>query len=149
MEKALDYLDGKKTADFDLRSQLKVAAETGKTRNICCKYFAVDMFKKGTMHIKFYPKSMRLVERLNIYASKKKGWLPPNYGRVQYRDMKEQEQAVVDSFHGDGSNGSGAKAYGEILEAADFYLAEPTQKIPALAATVDRHLLYPKEEKLE
>ncbi len=134
LEKAFDYLDGKKEDDFDLRHRLKVAAETGETKNIRCRYFFVDFFKKGTMHIKFYPGTMRLVERLNIYASRKKGWLPPNYGRVKYEDMREREQAVVDSFHGDGGAGSGAKAYGEVLAASDFYLGDPSQKIPALMA---------------
>lgn len=134
LEKAFSYLNGEKDNDFDLRSRLKVAAETGETRNIRCKYFSVDLFKKGTMHIKYYPESMRLVERLNIYASRKKGWLPPNYGRAKYRDMEAEAKAVVDSFHGDGSDGSGVKAYEAVLAAADFYLAEPVQKMPALVS---------------
>lgn len=137
LEKAFDYLDGKRTTDFDLRSRLRVAAETGETRNIRCKYFAVDIFKKGTMHIKFFPESMRLVDRLNIYASRKKGWLPPNYGRAKYGNMREDERAVVDSFHGDGSTGSGAEAYADVLAAADFYLADPAKKMPALMAPAE------------
>ena len=134
LEKAFDYLDGGKTAEIDLRSRLRIESETGQTRNIPCKYFKIDLFKKGTMHIKFYPEAMRLVERLNIYASRKKGWLPPNYGRAKYGNMREDERAVVDSFHGDGSTGSGAEAYADVLAAADFYLADPTQKMPALMA---------------
>jgi hypothetical protein len=42
------------------------------------------------------------------------------------------EQMVVDSFHGDNTKGSGAKAYAEVMANAAFYLAEPTQKLPAL-----------------
>lgn len=134
IEKAFNYLDGGRTLDVNLQYILEAAANGGVTRNIMCKYFKIDLFKKGTMHIKFYPESMDLVERLNIYASQKKGWLPPNYGKTSYKDMQEAEQAVVDSFHGDGSEGSGAEAYAEVIRNSAFYLAEPTQKMPALMA---------------
>jgi len=132
IEKAFDYLDGGRTGEINLLSRLEGASAQGKTRNIECKYFKVDIFKKGTTHIKFYPESMPLVDRLNIYASQKKGWLPPRYGKARYKDMKPEEKAVVDSFHGDGAEGSGEKAYTEVLTNAAFYLAEPTQTLPAL-----------------
>ena len=74
------------------------------------------------------------MERLNIYASQKKGWLPPRYGKAKYTDMKPDEKAVVDSFHGDGAEGSGEKAYAAVMANASFFLAEPTQKLPALMA---------------
>lgn len=134
IEKAFDYLDGGRTDAIDLEARLKAASLEGKTRNIECKYFKVDLFKKGTTHIKFYPESMALVDRLNIYASQKKGWLPPRYGKARYKDMKPEEKAVVDSFHGDGKDGSGEKAYTTVMANAAFYLAEPTQQLPALTA---------------
>ena len=134
IEKAFDYLDGGRTDEIDLEARLKAASLEGKTRNIECKYFKVDLFKKNTTHIKFYPESMALVDRLNIYASQKKGWLPPRYGKARYKDMQPEERAVIDSFHGDESEGSGEKAYTEVMANAAFYLAEPTQKLPALAA---------------
>ena len=134
IEKAFDYLDGGRTGEINLMSRLEVASAQGKTRNIECKYFKVDLFKKGTTHIKFYPEAMDLVDRLNIYASQKKGWLPPRYGKTRYKDMDKAEKAVVDSFNGDGAEGSGEKAYTEIMANAAFYLAEPTQKLPALMA---------------
>jgi hypothetical protein len=46
--------------------------------------------------------------------------------------MKPEEKAVVDSFHGDGKDGSGEKAYTTVMANAAFYLAEPTQQLPAL-----------------
>ena len=101
IQKAFDYLDGGRTDEIDLEFRLKVASEQNKTRNIECKYFKIDLFKKGTTHIKFYPEAMDLVDRLNIYASQKKGWLPPRYGKTRYKDMKPEEKAVIDSFHGD------------------------------------------------
>ena len=134
IEKAFDYLDGGRTSEINLLSRLDGASAQGKTRNIECKYFKIDIFKKGTTHIKFYPEAMPLVDRLNIYASQKKGWLPPRYGKARYKDMAADEKAVVDSFHGDGATGSGEKAYTEVMTNAAFYLAEPTQKLPALMA---------------
>ena len=134
IEKAFDYLDGGRTDEINLLSRLEGASAQGKTRNIECKYFKIDIFKKGTTHIKFYPEAMPLVDRLNIYASQKKGWLPPRYGKARYKDMAADEKAVVDSFHGDGATGSGEKAYTEVMTNAAFYLAEPTQKLPALMA---------------
>ncbi len=134
IEKAFDYLDGGRTGEINLLSRLEGASAQGKTRNIECKYFKIDIFKKGTTHIKFYPEAMPLVDRLNIYASQKKGWLPPRYGKARYKDMAADEKAVVDSFHGDGATGSGEKAYTEVMTNAAFYLAEPTQKLPALMA---------------
>lgn len=37
--------------------------------------------------------------------------------------MDAEEKAVVDSFHGDGTEGSGEKAYSTILARANYYLA--------------------------
>ena len=132
IEKAFDYLDGGRTDEIDLSMRLQVAHDQGRTRDILCKYFKVDLFKKGTTHIKFLPEAAPLVERLNIYASQKKGWLPPNYGKSTYTNMDTAERAVVDSFHGDGTNGSGADAYESVMKNAAFYLSNPAQKMPAL-----------------
>ena len=134
LEKSLDYLGGEGPDGYDLNARLECAKQSGQTRNIQLKYFAIDIFKKGTTHIKFYPETMKLVDRLNIYASQKKGWLPPRYGKVRYKDMNDMEQMVVDSFHGNDTKGSGAKAYAEVMANAAFYLTEPTQKLPALMA---------------
>ena len=139
IEKAFDYLDGGRTDEIDLLMRLKVACNQGRTRNIECKYFKVDLFKKGTTHIKFYPEAMPLVDRLNIYASQKKGWLPPSYGKAKYKDMTPAEKAVVDSFHGDGTEGSGEKIYAEVMSNPAFYLNEPTQKFPALVGGGDSY----------
>ena len=111
---------------------MNIASETGLTKNIRCKYFSVDLYKKGTTHIKFHPEAMKIVDRLNIFASKKRGWLPPNYGKTTYGNMGSEEKAVVDSFHGSGEEGSGAEEYAEVMANASFYLAEPTQNVPML-----------------
>lgn len=134
IEKAFNYLDGGRTDDIDLDARLHTANAQGQTRNIECKYFKIDLYKKGTTHIKFLPAAMPLVDRLNIYASQKKGWLPPRYGKAAYGQMTTEEKAVVDSFHGDGSAESGAKTYATILSQAAYYLADPMQSVPALTA---------------
>lgn len=133
IEKVFDYLDGNMTADVDLYGVLKLAHSQGKTRNIDCKFFLVDMYKKGTLHIKF--KRQDLVDRFNIYCCGKKGWLPPHYGKSTYSQMSDAEKAVVDSFHGDGTPCAGEKAYGAVMARADYFLGEPKRDLPLLAAT--------------
>ena len=124
IEKSLNYLDGGLTIPVNLELQLRYANSAGKIKNIQLKYFDVSFYKKGTCHIQFT--NLELLDRLNIYASRKKSWLPPYYGRKVYQDMDAEEQAVVDSFHGDGTPGSGESDYSKVLAKADYYLAEPT-----------------------
>jgi len=130
IEKVFDYLDGDATASVELHGVLQRACEEGKTRNIGCKFFDVTLYKKGTMHIKFH--NQDLVDRFNIYCCRKKNWLPPNYGRTAYKDMSAEEQAVVDGFHGDGSEGTGKAGYQAVVTRAAYFLAEPTRKLPML-----------------
>lgn len=136
LEKAFSYLDTDRGEDTELLERLQIANAVGKTKNIYCKYFSVDLYKKGTTHIKFHPEAMKIVDRLNIYASKKRGWLPPNYGKTTYGNMGGEEKAVVDSFHGSGEEGSGEKEYAEVMANASFYLAEPTKNVPMLTSGV-------------
>lgn len=135
IEKTLDYLDAKPGSDgYALSRRIREAHECGQNRNIRLRYFDVDIFKKGTVHIKFLPTAMPIVDRLNIYASRKKNWLPPSYGKADYSNMDKAEKEVVDSFHGDGTEGSGAAAYAEVMQKRDFYLAEPVRTQLALGA---------------
>ena len=127
IEKSLNYLDGGMTEDVRLDFILQRAEQEKKTKNIHCKYFAVDFFKKGTMHIKFYPESMKLVGRFNIYASQKKGWLPPSYGKKYYSDMSQEEKEVIDSFQGE-------ESYNEVMRNATYYLNDVRQNIMMLNA---------------
>lgn len=123
IEKVFEYLDGNASAPVDLHGVLETACKEGRRQNIQCKFFSVSLFKKGTMHIKFH--NQAIVDRFNIYCSQKKNWLPPNYGRTAYADMSREEQDVVDGFNGDGTQGSGASAYAEIMTRKDYYLSEP------------------------
>lgn len=132
IEKVFNYLDGNSTAAVDLHGVLLRACEQGQTRNIPCKFFDVTLYKKGTMHIKFH--NSELVDRFNIYCCKHKGWLPPSYGKARYSNMQAEEKAVVDSFHGDGKEGSGEKVYSAVMARADYFLSEPVQTVPLLGA---------------
>ena len=118
IEKAFDYLDGGyfKGNVYDMESRLKAAYDDGETKNIECTYFLVDLFKKGTIHIKFKPEAMPLVERLNIYAAQNRGWLPPSFGKKEYKDMDKEEKEVIDSFQGE-------KEYNKVMANKDYYLS--------------------------
>lgn len=134
IEKVFEYLDGNMSAEVDLHNVLKTAHDNYQTKNIPCKFFDVTLYKKGTMHIKF--RNQELLDRFNIYCCQKKNWLPPNYGKTSYKSMTEEEKAVVDGFHADGTAGSGEAAYAKVIARRDYYLSEPTQAMPALMAPV-------------
>lgn len=130
IEKVFEYLDGNMSAPVNLHFALECAQKAGQTRNIHCKFFDVTLYKKGTMHIKFHDQS--LVDRFNIYCSRKKNWLPPNYGRTTYEEMDQEAQTVVDEFHGNGAEGSGKAAYAEIMKRQGYFLAEPGGQVLSL-----------------
>jgi len=132
IEKVFDYLDGNMTAPVSLHGALQRACDEGRTRNIQCKFFDVTLYKKGTMHIRF--RNQELVDRFNIYCSRKKNWLPPNYGKVSYADMAENEKSVIDGFHGDGTSGTGAEEYAKVMAKAAYFLSEPVKEVPLLTA---------------
>ena len=134
IEKVFDYLDGNMTTDVDLHDVPLRACEAGQTKKIPCKYFEVTLYQKGTMHIHFT--NMELLDRFNIYCGRHKNWLPPNYGKAAYTDLSQEEKAVADSFHGDGTKGSGEKAYREVHARQHYFLAEPTSDTLALIAPV-------------
>ena len=112
LEKAFNYLDGNMTADVDLMRVIENAKENPK--NIQCKYFKVTFYKKGTCHITYT--NPKLIDKLNIYAARGRKWLPPHYGKTAYKDMSEEEKAVIDDFQGE-------KAYNEVMKNSNYYLS--------------------------
>lgn len=128
IEKVFDFLDSGRT-DWPgtLDAAFQTAQEEQITKNIDTKYFTVTIYKKGTAHLVF--KDLDLLEKFNLLASQKKGWLPPNYGKKHYRDMSEKEKAVVDSFQGE-------KKYEEIMARADYYLNAGSNQMLMLSAPV-------------
>lgn len=101
LEKCLAFLqigESEYIYDIDLNNQLKDYQEQQITKKMQFKFFEVDVFKKGTMHIKF--RDLDLLKRFNIYGCQHKGWLPPSYGRKSYRDMNAEEKQVIDEYEG-------------------------------------------------
>ena len=100
IEKTLHFLDTNGTAynGDDLRAALQAAEDNGQTAKIQLHYFNATFYKKGTCHIEFT--NADVLKSFNIFASQKKGWLPPSYGKKTYHDMSTADRAVVDSFEG-------------------------------------------------
>ena len=114
IEKVFDFLDSGRTEwAGTLGDAINEAEKNGQTRNIDTKYFTATFYKKGTAHLVF--KDMDLLEKFNMFASRKKGWLPPEYGRKRYTDMSDEERQVVDSFQG-------REKYEEVMTRADYFL---------------------------
>lgn len=123
LEKALNYLDCGETSEYNLEFAIQTAIESGLTK-VACKYFTVVFYKKGTCHITFTCQSV--IDKLNIFAGRRKGWLPPRYGKIRYDDMTEEEQAVIDDF-------SGKEAYEQVCNDPGRYIVE-VEKMPLLTA---------------
>lgn len=126
IEKALNYLDNEETdSHIDIAYKLQEARDTNNFSNIHLKYFDVTFYKKGTCHITFT--NERLLKKLNIFGSQKKGWLPHGYGRRNYSEMDAEEQAVIDSFEGQA-------AYQETVNESKYYLFDINSSLPMLGA---------------
>lgn len=63
--------------------------------------FKVRIYKKGTCH--FYVKDESLLRRFNVYVSKQRQWLPPDYAMKTYQDCSTEEKRVIDEFEGEKS----------------------------------------------
>lgn len=127
IERALSYLDGKKTiCRIDPYGVARVA-ETRQSNTMTFSYFDATFYKKGTCHIKFHPSAQILVDRLNIFAARNRAWLPPCYGKKRYADMSREERAVVDEFQGQ-------EAYEAVMQDPAHYIIAPAQNVPALTA---------------
>ena len=124
IEKALDYLDNGETQDVNL-DIMEDALRKEITADIQLKYFRVTFYKKGTCHITFT--NERLLKKLNIFGSQRKGWLPKGYARRKYEDMDKEEQAVIDSFEGRSS-------YADSVMESEYYLFDAMQTVPMLSA---------------
>lgn len=114
IERILNFLDGNMTDEVNSWSFIEHSFKQGITKNIEQKYYKATFYKKGTVHLTFT--CPELIERFNIYAGQRKSWLPPSYGKKAYKNMSEEEKAVIDSFQGE-------KAYNDILSKANYYLS--------------------------
>lgn len=116
MEKCFNYLDNGRTGNgAGMERILEAAKHNGQTKNIELKYFTVTFYKKGTCHIVF--KDEKLLKKFNIFGAQHRGWLPPSYGKKAYKEMTEEEQAVVAEFEGE-------IEYSKTMSNTDFYLTD-------------------------
>ena len=115
IETVMNHLDGGRTTSLNLSEQLAQAQKLKNYKNIDTKYFAITFYKKGTAHFVFKDDELR--KKFNIYAGRKKNWLPPSYGKKPYDAMDDEEKAVIDSFEG-------KEAYEETYAKRDFYITD-------------------------
>ena len=103
IELVLHYLDtsGKPYDGEELRKKLDECLHASSVQSIQFRYFKATFYKKGTCHIEFTNEDV--LKSFNLFASQKKGWLPPSYGKKSYRDMSAADKKVVDSFEGEAS----------------------------------------------
>lgn len=125
IEKALNYLDNGETGDVDIDATMRAAEKAHDLKNIPLKYFTATLYKKGTCHLTFT--NERLLKKLNIFGSQKKGWLPKGYARRKYEDMSAEEQSVIESFEG-------RESYNASLNEAAYYLFDAGHSMPMLTA---------------
>lgn len=127
MEKVFNYLKGNLNSTT-IGDILRSAQDNQQLKKIDTKYMILNFYKKGTVHIEF--KDLDLLKKLNIFAGRKKGWLPYSYGTKTYSEMDARERAVVDSFHG----GNGKQEYDKIMKnPKEYFLNESSFSLPLLA----------------
>ena len=127
LERSLTYLDkGEIGWQRDPYHVINMANTLHTTRQeLNFTYFSAKFYKKGTCHIKFRQEAAPIIDRLNIFAARKRSWLPPSYGRKKYADMDEKERAVIDDFQG-------AEAYEKVMANPGYYVIEAAQLRPML-----------------
>ncbi|HNC58683.1 MAG TPA: DUF4942 domain-containing protein [Leptospiraceae bacterium] len=124
MVKVFDYLSGcEEETKLLATKKISDANSTYKFREIDLRYFEVTFYKKGTAHIKF--KRPELVEKMNIFASQKKRWLPPNYGKVSFSEMSAEEKSAVTAFHGENAE----RSYNEVFQLPEKYLFQASKNL--------------------
>lgn len=117
LEKVLTYLDNGRTDGVECGQIIRNTVKSGYNgERFSCKFFDLEFKKKGTVHI--YYTDMALIKKLNIFAGKKKNWLPYDYGKKDYSEMSEQEKSVAQSFEG-------IKSYKDTHDAVGFYTVSP------------------------
>ena len=120
LEKILGYLDNGRTGgmscDNVIHAAFNTAADKYDGRKLHCKFFDLEFKKKGTVHVFFTDE--RLLKKFNLFAGRKKNWLPDGYGKTRYDDMTAEEKEIVRSFEG-------KQSYEDTVIGQAFYIADP------------------------
>lgn len=115
MIKVFNYLSDN-PIDKQLVGESMERANEIKKFDLDMRYFDLTFYKKGTCHIKF--KDEKILDKLNIFGSQRKGWLPPSYGKRPFDEMSREEKEVIKDFQGEAK-------YKQVLQESSFYLREP------------------------
>lgn len=111
-----------------LKKTLKENFDRGNAKNIETQHFILTFYKKGTCHVKF--KNQELLDKFNLFASQRKGWLPPSYGKKTFDDMDETERSIIEEFQG-------RAQYEHIMKNKNAYLIDH-QQLLELASGEDK-----------
>lgn len=118
IEKVFNYLSGSLDDNSELREILSAAQKSEQSAKIKTKYFLATFYKKGTCHLEFT--DAELLKKFNLFGSQHKGWLPPSYGKAEYKDMSKEEKSVVDEFEG-------KDEYAKTMANKEFYFANASK----------------------
>ena len=127
LELALNYLERGEVCFRCDPYNVARFAESRQCGTMDFTYFTATFYKKGTCHIKFKPEFAPVIDRLNIFAARKRNWLPPDYGKKKYADMDAESRAVIDEFQGEA-------AYAEVMRAPENFIIAPAAALPQLTA---------------
>lgn len=119
MHKVFDYLSGS-VEKTDIREILKQANDNKDYSKIPFKYFNLTCYKKGTTHIEFT--DLEILKKFNIFGSQRKNWLPPTYGKSDYKNMTAEEKDVVDNFEGE-------KSYNQVVKNKEYYICDSSKML--------------------
>ncbi|MDR2115734.1 MAG: DUF4942 domain-containing protein [Planctomycetaceae bacterium] len=125
IERVFAFLDSGQRDYQDIYNIVEYAFRQKQTRNIRLKYVTIDLYKKGTMHIKFNDED--LLQRFNIFGCLHKKWLPPSYGKKSYDELDSNEKAVIDSFEGE-------QSYRDVCSRSDLLFE--VSKLPLLCGSI-------------
>lgn len=128
VEKCLRFLEigeSEYIYDRDLDHWIKYYESQQQTKKMVFRHIDIDVFKKGTVHIRF--RDPELLKRFNIYGCQHKGWLPPSYGKKSYKDMTKEEQQVIDEYEGQ-------KEYEKVYANRENYILSPERTMLLLNA---------------
>lgn len=100
IDTVMNYFDGMSNY-LSMNNAIEEAFARGQSANIKSRYFTINCYKKGTIHLTFNDEGV--LRRFNVVACKGKNWLPHEYGTKSYSDFTSEEKDIVHSFEGEAS----------------------------------------------
>lgn len=83
--------------NYNINTKEIIKSIENNEKNIDVGHFLLDVYKKGTIHVKF--KNMEHVKIFNILAGKGHLWIPESMFNKGYDDMTKEEQDIVKVFY--------------------------------------------------